>query len=261
MITKMTKKESSRWAALALLLALLQGCATGPNAHPNDPFEPYNRSVFNFNDGVDRAIIKPVATAYHDITPAPVRTGVTSFFENIADVWSFVNNVLQAKPQAAVDSFFRVTTNTLWGVGGIFDVASDLKIPRHSEDFGRTLGYWGMTSGPYLVLPLLGPSTVRDSVGTLVDIQGGVMSQVDNVPVRNSLTGLRAVNTRSNFLGAGEALEQAALDKYSFTRDVYLQRHRGSRDSAGGSEVEERYDLPEVVPGGDTPAAPASPTP
>lgn len=259
MMTKMTKKEPARWAALALLLALLQGCATGPNAHPNDPFEPFNRSVFNFNDGVDRAIIKPVAIAYRDITPAPVRTGVTSFFGNISDIWSFVNNVLQAKPEAAADSFFRVTVNTLWGVGGIFDVASDLNIQKHSEDFGRTLGYWGMASGPYLVLPLLGPSTVRDSVGTAVDIQGGVMSHVDNVPVRNSLTGLRAVNTRSNFLGTGEALEQAALDKYSFARDIYLQRHRGSRDRAREPEVEERYDLPEVVPGVEAPAAPASP--
>lgn len=261
MMTQMTMKESVRWATLALLLALLQGCASGPNAHPDDPLEPFNRSVYNFNDGVDRAIIKPVATAYQDITPAPVRTGVTSFFGNISDVWSLVNNVLQAKPQAAVDSFFRVAVNTLWGLGGIFDVASDLRIPKHSEDFGRTLGYWGMAPGPYLVLPLLGPSTVRDSVGRLVDMQGDLVSRTDNVPVRNSLASLRVVNTRSNFLDAGDVLEQAALDKYSFARDIYLQRHRSSRNNAEGAEVEERYDLPEAVPGAGVPAAPASAAP
>lgn len=259
MTTQIMKKRPLGWAGAALVLALIQGCASGPNTNAADPLEPFNRAVFNFNDGVDRAVIKPVATAYQDITPAPVRTGVTSFFGNISDIWSMVNNVLQAKPQAAVDSFFRVTINTLWGVGGIFDVATDLRIPKHREDFGRTLGYWGVASGPYLVLPLLGPSTVRDSVGSLVDMKGNLVSRTDNVPVRNSLISLRAVDTRANLLSAGEFLEEAALDKYSFARDIYLQRHRRSTGgvAAPAAPPVERYDLPEEAPGAGEPAAPA----
>lgn len=243
--TQDTMKRSLWWAAAALALALLQGCATGPNANPADPLEPFNRAMFNFNDGVDRALVKPVATAYRDVTPAPIRTAVNSFFGNISDVWSMVNNVLQAKPVEASDSLFRVTVNTLWGLGGIFDVASDLGIPKHSEDFGQTLGYWGVASGPYVVLPLLGPSTVRDSVGSLVDVQGDLVSRTNDVSVRNSMIALRAVDLRANLLGTGALLDEAALDKYSFTRDVYLQRRR-SLIRGAAAEKEERYDLPEA---------------
>ncbi|MGH6639525.1 MAG: MlaA family lipoprotein [Polaromonas sp.] len=254
MTTRIKMKQPVWWATATLALSLLQGCATGPNANPADPLEPFNRAMFTFNDGVDRAIIKPVATVYRDVTPAPVRTGVTSFFGNISDVWSLVNNVLQAKPEEAADSLFRVTVNTLWGLGGIFDIASGMQIPKHSEDFGQTLGYWGVASGPYLVLPLLGSSTVRDTVGTLVDAQGDLVSRTDNVPVRNSLFGLRAVNMRANLLGVGDVLEQAALDKYSFAREIYLQRRRSLiRD--GAAETEERYDLPEAAPATPAPAA------
>jgi phospholipid-binding lipoprotein MlaA len=255
MTTPLATKKSLGWASAALVLALLQGCATGPNANPADPLEPLNRTVFKFNDGLDRAVIKPVATAYQNVTPALVRTGVTNFFGNISDVWSVVNNVLQAKPQAAIESFFRVTTNTLWGLGGIFDVASDMKIPKHSENFGQTLGHWGVASGPYLVLPVLGPSPVRDSLGTLVDSQGDLVTQgVDNISVRNSLVGLRLVNLRANLLGVEDFLEQASLDKYTFARDIYLQRHRSSR--AVDAPAEERYDLPEEAPGAEQPTVP-----
>ena len=244
-----------RWVVAALALALLQGCATGPNANPADPLEPFNRTVFNFNDGVDRAVIKPAATVYQDVTPALVRTGVTNFFENISDAWSMVNNALQFKPEASGESFFRFAVNSFWGLGGVLDVASEMKIPKHREDFGRTLGYWGVASGPYLVLPLLGPSTVRDSVGSLVDTQGNLVNRVPDVPVRNSLISLRAVDIRASFLSAGDFLEQASLDKYSFERDIYLQRHR-SRTGAAAAPTEERYDLPEAVPGTGEPAAP-----
>jgi phospholipid-binding lipoprotein MlaA len=257
MTTPTNIKKIIGWASAALVLALLQGCATGPNANPADPLEPLNRTVFRFNDGLDRAIVKPVATAYQDVTPALVRTGVSNFFGNISDVWSVVNNALQFKGEAAANSFFRVTINTVWGVGGIFDVASDLNIPKQSEDFGRTLTLWGVASGPYLVLPVLGPSTERDSVGTLVDLQGDLVSQgVDRVPVSNSLLTLRFVNTRADFLGASDLLEQASLDKYSFTRDSYLQRHRRANGNGDG-QPEERYDLPEeAAPGAPQPAAP-----
>lgn len=248
-----TMKKSTGWAGAAVLaVALLQGCATGPGANPGDPLEPFNRAMFGFNEGVDRAVLKPVATVYRDVTPQPVRTGVTSFFGNISDVWAIVNNLLQGKGEYAADSLARVTTNTLWGLGGIFDVATELKIPKHSEDFGQTLGVWGVGSGPYLVLPLLGPSSVRDSAGLIVDYQLDVVSQARNVPVRNSLTTLRAVNVRANLLGAGDVLDQAALDKYSFTREIYQQR-RTSLIGNAPAEKEERFDLPEGAP-----AAPAA---
>ncbi|WP_366945608.1 VacJ family lipoprotein [Polaromonas sp.] len=234
-------KRSGLWAGL-LVLALLQGCALGPN--PRDPFEPFNRSVTRFNDGLDEAIVKPVAQAYQNTVPPPVRTGVNNFFGNLSDVWSFVNNVLQAKPQAAVDSFMRVSVNTLIGLGGVLDWATPMGIERHSEDFGKTLGHWGMATGPYLVLPVLGPSTVRDAAARVVDAQGDLVLQIDNVPVRNSLYVLRAVDLRASLLRAGEVLDQAALDKYSFTRDAYLQRRGVVIDTNG--DTEERYDLPEA---------------
>jgi len=256
MMQQHNSKNTSGWAAAALALALLQGCATGPQANPADPLEPFNRSVYRFNEGLDRAVLKPVATAYRDVTPQPVRTGVTNFFENLADVWSFVNNVLQGRATEAGDSLFRVTTNTLWGVGGIFDVASALNIPKHKEDFGQTLGVWGLNAGPYVVLPVFGPSSVRDTAGLAVDMQGSVLSQTDNVPVRNSLSGLRLVDTRANLLDAGNLLDQAALDKYAFIRDAYLQRRQSQikgGDAGNERQPEERFDLPEAAPAASAP--------
>lgn len=242
MKTRTMMKRSGLWAGL-LALALLQGCATGPN--PRDPFEPFNRSVTRFNDGLDEAIVKPVAQAYQGVVPSPVRTGVNNFFGNLSDAWSFVNNVLQAKPQAAADSFMRVSVNTLIGLGGVLDWATEMGIERHRQDFGKTLGRWGVATGPYLVLPVLGPSTVRDTAALVVDAKGDLVMQVDHVPTRNSLYVLRAVDLRASLLRAGEVLDGAALDKYSFTRDAYLQR-RGVAMEPNGDE--ERYDLPETAP-------------
>jgi phospholipid-binding lipoprotein MlaA len=259
MTMKIMMKQVLRTAAAGLVLVLVQGCATGPNANPADPLEPFNRSVFSFNDGVDRAILKPVATAYRDVTPSPVRTGVTNFFGNISDVWSLVNNVLQLKPKESVETLMRISFNTILGFAGVFDIATEMRLEKHSEDFGQTLGYWGVGSGAYIVLPLLGPSTVRDSVGTAVDANSDLVTRTDRVPVRNSLATLRVVNARANFLDAGQVLEQAALDKYSFTRDLYLQR-RKSLIRDGAPEPEERYDLPEdaaTPKGQDAGAAPA----
>lgn len=239
--------------AAGLGLVLVQGCAIGPNANPADPFEPFNRGVFGFNEGVDRAILKPVATAYRDITPSPVRTGVTNFFGNIGDVWSLVNNILQGKPRESVETLMRVSFNTIFGFAGVFDIATEMRLEKHSEDFGQTLGYWGMGSGPYLVLPLLGPSNFRDGIGTAVDANADLVNRTDRVPVRNSLAALRVVNTRANFLSAGDVLDQAALDKYSFTRDLYLKRRESQiRDHA--PEKEERFDLPESRPAGAPPS-------
>ena len=229
-----------------MALALIQGCATAPGGNPSDPFEPLNRSVFSFNDGLDRAVIKPVATAYRDVLPSPIRAGVTNFFGNLQDAWSVVNNALQGKGEYAGDSLGRVMINTVFGLGGVLDMAGEAKIPKHTEDFGQTLGVWGVPAGPYLVLPVLGPSTVRDTSALLVDFQGDPVASATSVSTRNSLQATRAVNIRANFLGAGNLLDEAALDKYTFAREVHLQRRR-SLVGRNPAEKEERFDLPEAA--------------
>jgi phospholipid-binding lipoprotein MlaA len=225
---------------LALGLGLLQGCATVANPDPRDPLESYNRSMTQFNEGVDAMVLKPVAIAYKEVTPAPVRTGVSNFFANLGDVWSFVNNVLQLRAEAAASSFMRVNVNTFMGLGGVLDIASELGIERYRQDFGLTLGRWGVGTGAYLVLPILGPSTVRDTLALPVDSKGNVLSYVDPVSARNSLYLLRAVEVRSNLLRAGNVLDSAALDKYSFTRDVYLQVRSQAGESPSAAAQEER---------------------
>ncbi|MES2979387.1 MAG: VacJ family lipoprotein [Pseudomonadota bacterium] len=233
-----------RLALVALAALVLQGCATGQAANTRDPWEPFNRSVYNFNEGLDEALIKPVATAYQTVIPSPVRNGVTNFFDNISDVWSTVNNVLQLKPRESVEMMLRVGVNTTLGLGGVLDVASEMRLNRHREDFGQTLGYWGIQTGPYVVLPVLGPSTLRDSLALTVDGQGDLVTRISDVPLRNSLYSLRAVDIRAGLLRAGQFLNDVALDKYSFTRDAYLQRRRGQvREET--SLVPERFDLPE----------------
>ncbi len=220
-------KNVFTWVWLALVLGLLSGCATGPNANSQDPLEPWNRGVYQFNEGLDKAILKPVATAYQDVVPSPVRTGVTNFFGNLRDLWSAANATLQLRPQEAAENFMRFNVNTLLGFAGVLDIATEMQIPRTTLDFGHTLGYWGVPSGPYLVLPLLGPSSVRDTAGFVIDRQGDFISQrVDHVATRNSFQGLRIVNTRTELLPATNMLDQIALDKYSFVRDGYLQRRQ-----------------------------------
>jgi phospholipid-binding lipoprotein MlaA len=218
----------ARRAAAGVLLAAalggLGGCATGPN--PRDPFEPFNRQMMKFNEGVDAVALKPAATVYRQVLPPLVRTGVSNFFGNLGDVWSSVNSLLQLHLQDAAENFMRFNVNTFFGLGGILDIASELHIERHKEDFGQTLGRWGMPSGPYLVLPLLGSSTVRDTIALPIDRKADPVHYVDSAGQRNSLYVLRAVDIRSNLLRAGSVLDEAALDKYSFTRDAYLQRRR-----------------------------------
>ena len=234
---------SLRIALVGVVVLLAQGCATGPNANPADPLEPFNRTVFNLNDGLDRAILKPVATAYKEITPSPVRTGVSNFFNNISDVWSVINNALQLKPKETLETGMRVAFNTIFGFAGVLDIGTEMRLARNSQDFGQTLGYWGVESGPYVVLPLFGPSTVRDTVGKVVDSSVDLVNNVKKVPTRNSLTGLRVVDKRAQLLGATDLLDEVALDKYIFTRDLYLKR-RASSVGQDLPEKEERYDLP-----------------
>ncbi len=248
MKTRISMKWPGLWAGL-LVLAMLQGCATGPN--PRDPFEPFNRSMSRFNEGLDKAIVRPVAQAYQDVMPSPVRTGVNNFFGNLSDVWSFFNSVFQLKPLAANESLMRVGVNTFFGLGGVLDVATEMGLERNRQDFGKTLGRWGVATGPYLVLPVLGSSTVRDTAALVVDAKGDLVMHVDHIRTRNSLYVLRAVDQRASLLRASDVLDQAALDKYSFTRDAHLQR-RGAvletRVNGDKPEAEERYDLPEAAP-------------
>lgn len=218
---------SAMSVALALVLTL-GGCASGPRANPKDPLEPFNRNVSQFNDVVDRAVLKPAATAYQRVTPALVRTGASNFFGNVSDVWSFINTALQLKPVEALDNLTRVGVNTLFGLGGLLDVASEMNIERHKEDFGQTLGRWGVPTGPYLVLPIFGPSTLRDALAFGVETRADVVRNLGDVPTRNSLLVIRTLEVRANLLRVGDVVEEAALDKYSFTRDVFLQRRRSS---------------------------------
>ncbi|MEB0055228.1 MULTISPECIES: VacJ family lipoprotein [unclassified Variovorax] len=226
----------AQWAIAAVVLASTFGCATvsGQAPNPIDPLEPFNRSVFRFNEGVDRAVLRPVATAYRDTLPLMVRTGVSNFFGNLGDVWSLANNVMQLKLQNSAETFMRLNVNTIFGLGGLLDIASEAGIERHREDFGQTLGRWGVPTGPYVVLPLLGPSTVRDTAALPVDHYGDVLSVVHDIGARNSLYALRVVDERATFLRAGQMLDEIALDKYSFTRDAFMQ-HRRSEVSGGGA--------------------------
>lgn len=213
-------------AVLATLVALSAGCATGPNANPKDPLEPMNRKVAMFNDVLDDNVLKPVATGYRDYTPQPVQTGVSNFFRNLSDVLSTLNNGLQLKGHDTAESLMRVTVNSIFGIYGIFDVATEIGLNRHPEDFGQTLGYWGVPDGPYLVLPVLGPSTVRDSSVLPLEFSLDPVSNHNVTAERNAAVAMRIVDKRASFLKTTDLLSGAAIDKYSFTRDSYLQYRR-----------------------------------
>ena len=217
-----------RPATRALLLVgvlALAGCA-GFNKNPRDPWEPMNRGVAEFNEAADSIVLKPVATAYRQAIPPIVRTGVSNFFGNLSDGWSFANSLLQFKFQNAAENFMRLNVNTVFGLGGIIDVASELNIERHREDFGQTLGRWGFPAGPYMVLPLLGPSTLRDTLALTVDWQADPIHYLNSATARSALYALRGVDVRANLLRLGNVIDEAALDRYSFTRDAYLQKRR-----------------------------------
>lgn len=216
----------ARAAACAVFALVLTGCATGP---ANDPFERYNRGTTDFNESLDAMVLKPVAEAYREVTPVMARTGVSNFFANLGDAWSFVNNLLQLRPEPAMNSLVRFNVNTFFGLGGVLDVASEMGVDRYKQDLGQTLGRWGVPTGPYLVLPVLGPSTVRDALTLPVQQRASLLADIDATATRNSLYVLNAVNTRANLLRASTVLDGAALDKYSFMRDAYMSvRSQGS---------------------------------
>jgi len=188
--------------------------------------EGFNRAMYSFNDGFDTAIGKPLATAYRDILPEPARTGVRNFFANIADLWIGGNNLLQGKPTDAITDWARFAFNSTLGIFGLFDFASAIGIDKHDEDFGQTLGRWGLGDGAYLVWPFLGSSSMRDSVGLVPDFYFDPVLHHKPKGVRYFMTGTRALGKRADLLDASRILEEAALDKYVFQRDAYLQRRR-----------------------------------
>ena len=210
------------------LVGALVGCASipaGVEPSPHDPWEPFNRSVFEFNEGLDAYVLKPVVAGYRFVLPEFVRDGIYNFFSNYSDIYTALQNLLQGKPDYAFSDLMRVVVNTTFRLGGLIDMATPGGLPKHKEDWGQTFGVWGIPSGPYVVLPFFGPSNVRDTFGTAADLESDYLFRLlPDVALRNSLTGLRVVNARNTYYEAGDLLDGAALDKYSFVRDAYIQR-------------------------------------
>ncbi|MGN6230796.1 MAG: MlaA family lipoprotein [Trinickia sp.] len=239
--------------ALVPAAALLAGCASPSTRTPGDPFEPMNRVVFKVNDTIDEHVAVPIAKTYQKITPHPLRTAISNFFSNLGDLNNIANELLQLRITDATEDLIRFAMNTTFGLGGLIDIATPARLPKHHQDFGLTLGRWGVPSGPYLVLPIFGPSSFRDGVGFAVDTRFSPLIYAP-VDAQKPLYGLQFVSARSDMLGATNILEQAALDKYSFVRDAYTQQRR----SALGADTSK----PPVLPNygdEDESAAPAAP--
>jgi phospholipid-binding lipoprotein MlaA len=244
----------ARRAALALAVvavATLSGCAS---MHEKDPLEKFNRSMFKFNDAIDENALKPAATAYKKVMPSFVQVGVNNFFGNLSDVWTSANNLMQGKGAAGMSDLTRVALNSTFGLGGLLDIASEAGLQKHSEDFGQTLGYWGVPSGPYLMLPLLGPSTLRDTSALPLDMSADPWSYKEPANWRAVGVAVRIIDQRAVFLDASNLMEQAALDRYSFIRDGYLQQRENrvfdgetSRKNAIESRSEEAPATPESI--------------
>jgi phospholipid-binding lipoprotein MlaA len=224
--------------AAATALAALAGCATGPDKNPADPLEPLNRATYTFNDALDRAIAKPAAKGYNAVVPRPVRTMVENFFSNLGDITVMFNDFLQGRLSDGMNDLTRVAFNSTFGIFGVIDIATPAGIQRHNQDFGLTLAHYGLESGPYLVLPIFGPSTFRDAAGFGVD---QYMAPVNRTrpAVRNSLWATNFVSTRARHLNATNLLEEAALDKYLFTRDAWLGHRKAQVE---GEQEQKRPD-------------------
>jgi phospholipid-binding lipoprotein MlaA len=208
-------------------LVVLSGCAAnGEERDPRDPFEGFNRGIYRFNEGFDDYVAKPVARGYVAVVHREIRGRVSNFFSNIGDLLIGINNFLQFKIEDGVNDWARFAFNSTFGLLGIHDVASEWGLEKHNEDFGQTFGRWGAPPGPYLILPFLGSSTVRDTAGTALDWTFAPLTEVRPIDLRNTLYGLYLVNTRADLLDASQLLQEAALDRYVFQRDAYLQRRR-----------------------------------
>lgn len=225
--------------ALLILIAItLAGCASNRATNPADPLERFNRGVYKFNDTVDKTIVKPVAQGYNTVMPVPGKILVSNFFSNLDDFIVTINDLLQFKFAQAASDGSRFLFNTTFGVFGLFDVASRLE--KHDEDFGQTLGYWGVGSGPYIVLPILGPSTLRDSVGLYADSRPSIIRNTEPVRARNQMYVAEAINRRAQLLDQEKILNEAAIDRYEFIRDTYLLRRKSL--VYDGNPPRERYD-------------------
>ena len=223
-----------------LAALVLGGCATQRSPHPDDPWEGYNRAIFAFNDRVDKAVLKPLATGYDTVAPLPVKVGVGNFFGNLGDIWTGINNLLQGKGRDGGTDAARVLINTTLGIFGVFDIASEMGIEKHDEDLGQTFAVWGASSGPYFVVPFFGPNTIRSTVALPFDLRGTSLVRPEDIAVRNSLTGLRLVHKRWTLLGADRAVEEGSLDRYGYIRDFYLQQRR--YEIFDGNPPRERFD-------------------
>jgi phospholipid-binding lipoprotein MlaA len=277
------------WAALCAGAAMLQGCSTLGAKTPGaklDPWENWNRKVFTFNEKLDAKVLKPVATTYSNVVPRPVRSGVDNFFGNAADAWSAVNNFLQGKVSNGLHDVVRFGANTVFGLGGVLDVATEFGLDHQYEDFGQTLGHWGVGAGAYIVWPVLGPSSVRESFALPLDRAVSPALVISDGAVKWEITTLQIINTRAGLLGASQVLDDIALDKYTFVRDAYLQRRRslvydgdeppppgdgqapddgkpGPKDSKpAAGEPKEKAEKTEKAPPADEPSAkPGAPEP
>ena len=249
----MTLSRFSR-VFLICLSVFSVGCANlpGQGLNPQDPFETTNRRVSDFNDNLDKGLLKPVATQYKKAVPIVVQDGVHNFFGNLTDIWSTANNAMQLKPMETAETGLRAAVNSVFGIYGLIDWGTRLGLQRYNADFGQTLGYWGLPAGPYVVLPVWGSSNVRDTVGVVVDIEENIWSTVSPTLTRYSGTAVRVIDKRAEYLGLDQQLEQVALDKYAFIRDAYIQRRkaqtrRGSPAADDGDDQpdsgsSERYD-------------------
>ncbi len=248
-----------RTVLAVLALALASGCAT-TNGDSRDPFEGFNRAMFGFNEGFDEVLAKPVASAYKEVIPDPVRTWVRNFFANIGDLFIGFNNLIQGKPGDAVNDWARLAFNSSFGLLGINDVATEFGLEKHDEDFGQTFGRWGVDAGPYIVWPILGSSSLRDSGGRVLDAYVDPVRRGTKGGQRNNLQLLRAVSARADLLDASRILEEAALDKYVFQRDAYMQRRRnqvydGNPPRDRGARMQEAATV--AAAGGEGDAIPA----
>jgi len=223
----MMRKRRAGLAGLIAGALMLSGSALAQQP-VNDPFEGFNRAMFAVNEGLDTVAIKPIAQAYDFVTPLPVRAGVGDFFGNVLDVRNVLNNTLQGKLSDAGVDLGRLLINSTIGIFGLFDVASELGLQRHDEDFGQTLAVWGWEDSSFLFWPLVGPRTVRDTGGLIVDIYTDPPWYTINksVATRNSLVALRFIDVRASLLPSDKVVDEAALDKYAYVRDAYLQRRR-----------------------------------
>jgi phospholipid-binding lipoprotein MlaA len=219
-----SRRASYHAAAIGLATALVAGCAATPSRV--DPFEPMNRAFYQVHDAVDTAVMRPAIQVYTDVVPQPIRQAVSNFFNNIDDLISAVNDLLQWDLDRLGNDLGRVTLNTGWGLGGLVDIASMLGIERGNQDFGLTFGKWGFDQGPYLFVPLFGPTTFRDGAGWITRLFVGPVGFIPDVPLRNSIYGVGAVDLRAQVTEASAIVDTAALDRYIFIRNAYLQRRR-----------------------------------